>query len=216
MKILIAEDDLASRRVLQAVLKKADYEVLETQNGMEAWNVLQQDTTLQIGIFDWMMPEMDGPELIRRIRKSEKFNQMYMILLTAKGQTEDIVAGLEAGANDYLTKPFNREELMARVRVGQRVVDLQQALAQRITELQDALAQVKTLKGLIPMCASCKKIRDDQGFWQQVEAYLMSHSEAEFSHGLCPECLEKHYPEYSEIMRKKQSMKTVEEGSDKS
>jgi sigma-B regulation protein RsbU (phosphoserine phosphatase) len=203
MKILIAEDDQTSRRVLQAVLSKWDYQVVESQNGLEAWDVLQADQTMQMAIFDWMMPEMDGLELTRRIRASETLSGMYIILLTAKGRTEDIVAGLEAGANDYVAKPFNREELMARVGVGRRVAELQQALALRVGELEATLAEIKTLKGLIPMCASCKKIRDDQGFWQQVEGYLMQHSQAEFSHGLCPECMEKHYPEYFEIMRKK-------------
>jgi phosphoserine phosphatase RsbU/P len=203
MKILIAEDDQTSRRVLQAVLSKWDYQVVESQNGSEAWDVLQADRTMQMAIFDWMMPEMDGLELTRRIRASETLSGMYIILLTAKGRTEDIVAGLEAGANDYVAKPFNREELMARVGVGRRVAELQQALALRVGELEVTLAEIKTLKGLIPMCASCKKIRDDQGFWQQVEGYLMQHSQAEFSHGLCPECMEKHYPEYFEIMRKK-------------
>jgi len=203
MKILIAEDDQTSRRVLQAVLSKWDYQVVESQNGLEAWDVLQADQTMQMAIFDWMMPEMDGLELTRRIRASETLSGMYIILLTAKGRTEDIVAGLEAGANDYVAKPFNREELMARVGVGRRVAELQQALALRVGELEATLAEIKTLKGLIPMCASCKKIRDDQGFWQQVEGYLMQHSQAEFSHGLCPECMEKHYPEYFEIMKKK-------------
>jgi sigma-B regulation protein RsbU (phosphoserine phosphatase) len=206
MKILIAEDDQTSRRVLQAVLSKWDYQVVESQNGLEAWDVLQADQTMQMAIFDWMMPEMDGLELIRRIRASETLSGMYIILLTAKGRTEDIVAGLEAGANDYVAKPFKREELMARVGVGRRVAELQQALALRVGELEATLAEIKTLKGLIPMCASCKKIRDDQGFWQQVEGYLMQHSQAEFSHGLCPECMEKHYPEYFEIMRKKEEV----------
>jgi sigma-B regulation protein RsbU (phosphoserine phosphatase) len=206
MKILIAEDDQTSRRVLQLVLSKWDYQVVESENGSEAWDVLQADQTMQMAIFDWMMPEMDGLELIRRIRASETLSGMYIILLTAKGRTEDIVAGLEAGANDYVAKPFKREELMARVGVGRRVAELQQALALRVGELEATLAEIKTLKGLIPMCASCKKIRDDQGFWQQVEGYLMQHSQAEFSHGLCPECMEKHYPEYFEIMRKKEEV----------
>jgi sigma-B regulation protein RsbU (phosphoserine phosphatase) len=206
MKILIAEDDQTSQRVLQLVLSKWDYQVVESENGSEAWDVLQADQTMQMAIFDWMMPEMDGLELIRRIRASETLSGMYIILLTAKGRTEDIVAGLEAGANDYVAKPFKREELMARVGVGRRVAELQQALALRVGELEATLAEIKTLKGLIPMCASCKKIRDDQGFWQQVEGYLMQHSQAEFSHGLCPECMEKHYPEYFEIMRKKEEV----------
>jgi len=204
MRVLIAEDDLTSHKILKAVLDKWGYEVVSTCNGREAWQALQDADSPRLAILDWMMPEMDGVEIIRKIRERSELKTMYIILLTAKGQKEDIVSGLEAGANDYITKPFDRKELRARVQVGQRVIKLQGALEDRISELQDALDQIKTLKGLIPMCASCKKIRDDEGYWQQVETYIMERSGAEFSHGLCPDCLKKHYPEYYEIKAKKE------------
>jgi len=205
MRVLIAEDDLTSHKILMAVLDKWGYEVVSTHNGREAWQALQDADSPRLAILDWMMPEMDGVEIIRKIRERSELKTMYIILLTAKGRKEDIVSGLETGADDYITKPFDREELHARVQVGQRVVELQSALEDRIQELQDALEQIKTLKGLIPMCASCKKIRDDEGYWQQVETYIMERSEVEFSHGLCPDCLKKHYPEYYEIKAKKES-----------
>ena len=204
MRVLIAEDDVTSHQILMAVLNKWGYEVVSTRNGREAWQALQDAASPRLAILDWMMPEMDGVEIIRKIRERSESKTMYIILLTAKGRKEDIVSGLETGADDYITKPFDREELHARVQVGQRVVELQCALEDRIQELQDALDQIKTLKGLIPMCASCKKIRDDEGYWQQVETYIMERSEAEFSHGLCPDCLKKHYPEYYEIKAKKE------------
>lgn len=203
MKILIAEDDLTSHRVLKAVLEKWEYEVLSTYNGREAWEALQQHKNIRLAVLDWMMPEMDGVELIGKIRMAKELKSMYIILLTALEQKEDIIAGLEAGANDYITKPFHRNELRVRIKVGERVAGLQGELHQRIHELEEALDQIKTLKGLIPMCAGCKKIRDDQGYWQQVEEYILEHSEAAVSHGLCPECIAKYYPEYSEIKAKK-------------
>ncbi len=204
MRVLIAEDDLTSHKILKAVLDKWGYEVVSTRNGREAWQALQDADSPRLAILDWMMPEMDGVEIIRKIRERSESKTIYIILLTARGRKEDIVSGLEAGADDYITKPFDREELHARVHVGQRVLELQSALEDRIQELQDALDQIKTLKGLIPMCASCKKIRDDEGYWQQVETYIMERSGAEFSHGLCPDCLKKHYPEYYEIKAKKE------------
>jgi DNA-binding response OmpR family regulator len=109
------------------------------------------------------------------------------------GEKEDVVEGLEAGANDYIRKPFDRPELRARVRVGERVLELEAALAERIRALQDALAHVKTLQGLLPICMHCHRIRNDQQTWERLEKYISEHTEAEFTHGLCPECMKKHY-----------------------
>jgi len=114
----------------------------------------------------------------------------YLILLTAKGEKADIVRGLAAGANDYVIKPFDKDELRARVDVGVRVIQLQIRLAERIQELQEALAHVNQLKGIIPICAQCKRIRDDQNYWQRVEKYIAKNIDARFTHGLCPDCAE--------------------------
>jgi DNA-binding response OmpR family regulator len=114
-------------------------------------------------------------------------------MLTARGERSDLIEGLEAGADDYVNKPFDPSELQARLGVGQRVVELQQVLAERVAELQHALEHVKTLQGVLPICMMCKKIRDDGESWQRLEQYVTDHSEAQFSHSLCPECLEKHY-----------------------
>jgi len=195
MRILIAEDDLTSRSMLAAVLRKAGHEPVETVNGLEAWEALQQPDAPRLVILDWMMPEMDGLEVVRRIRAVESDRPPYILMLTTKTDKAEIVAGLDAGANDYLAKPFDAGELRARVEVGRRLVEAQDALAGKIGELQRALAEIKTLRGIVPICARCKKIRDDAGFWQQVEVYVRNHSEAEFSHGICPECMKKLYPE---------------------
>src|SRR5207253_8754553 len=141
-------------------------------------------------ILDWMMPVMDGLEVCRRIRQRQSATPTYIILLTAKGSKAEIVEGLIAGANDYVIKPFDRDELRARVHVGVTVVELQQNLAERILELEEALAQVKHLQGILPICTYCKQVRNDQNYWQQVECYISEHSEAKFSHSICPNCYE--------------------------
>jgi sigma-B regulation protein RsbU (phosphoserine phosphatase) len=202
MKVLIAEDDTVSRRLLEATLMRWGYEVVVASDGVEAWEALQGDDAPSLAILDWMMPGMDGLEVCRRIRKMPSSTPPYLILLTAKGGREDLVTGLEAGANDYVTKPFNREELRARVQVGVRMVELQQSLADRVKALEEALARVKQLQGLLPICSYCKKIRDDQNYWQQVESYIAEHSQAQFSHSICPDCYEKLVkPELDQLRR---------------
>ena len=195
MKILVAEDDTISRRMLETMLGRWGFEVVVAKNGNEAWQAVQAPDAPNLAILDWMMPEMDGIEVCRRMRQQSKCNSIYIILLTSRARKEDIVVGLEAGANDYLTKPFDHNELRARIQVGRRIVELQSALETRVRELQEALANIKTLHGLIPICSHCKKIRDDKGYWNRVEVYISQRSNAEFSHGICPTCLEKYYPE---------------------
>lgn len=131
---------------------------------------------------------MAGIEVCRKVRELELSIPIYIILLTAKSGREDIVTGLDAGADDYLTKPFNRDELRARLQVGVRSADLQKKLVAHVEELESALAQVKLLQGILPICSYCKKIRDDKNYWQQVESYVTEHSEAKFSHSICPDC----------------------------
>ena len=197
MRILIAEDDFTSRIMLAGVLRKSGYEVLETVNGAAVWDALQQPDAPRLVILDWIMPEMDGPDVVRRVRALQTDRPPHIILLTARGEKADIIAGLGAGANDYLAKPFDPGELRARVEVGQRMVEMQDALAAKIEELRQALGQIKTLRGMVPICANCKKIRDDQGYWHRLEVYVRDHTEAEFSHGICPECMKKLYPEFA-------------------
>lgn len=143
MKVLIAEDDAISRRLLEATLLKWGYQVELAQDGEEAFAALQQRDAPQLAILDWMMPGIDGVEVCRRIRRQTTETPTYIILLTAKGNKEDVVAGLESGADDYLTKPFERLELKARIEVGKRVVDLQKKLAERVRELDQTLTELK-------------------------------------------------------------------------
>jgi DNA-binding response OmpR family regulator len=188
MRILVAEDQVVSRHILVASLRRWGYDVTAVEDGTHAWEALQAEDAPQLAILDWLMPGMDGIEICRQVRKSPRARPIYVILLTARREQEDKVHGLQSGADDYVTKPFDREELRARVQVGIRVLELQGALAQRVRELEEALSRVKTLQGLLPICSYCKKIRNDRNYWQQVEGYISDHSEAQFSHGICPEC----------------------------
>lgn len=190
MRILIAEDDPVSRRILNLKLKAWGHEVVVTKDGAEAWAALQRNDAPRLAILDWMMPDTDGLEVCRRLRERQSTTPTYIILLTAKSSKEDVVTGLDAGANDYIIKPFNLHELRARIQVGATVVELQQRLAERVIELEDALAQVKRLQGIVPICSYCKQVRNDQNYWQQVDSYVSAHSEAQFSHSVCPDCYE--------------------------
>ena len=192
MNVLVAEDDATSRSILQALLKKWGYDPQIVCDGNRAWDALRCDDPPKLAILDWMMPGSDGVEVCRRLREERPHDSTYIIIVTARTHKIDIVQGLDAGANDYVCKPFDSEELHARIEVGRRVVELQSALNDRVRELQDALEHVKMLQGILPICSYCKKIRDDQNYWQQVEGYIEKHSKAEFSHSICPACFEKH------------------------
>ena len=191
MRILLADDDEVSCLALEALLTKRGYEVTAVTDGLEAWDVLQGDDPPRLAILDWMMPELDGVEICRRARANPKLKGVYLILLTSRDSHEHIVLGLQAGASDYVTKPFHNDELEARVNVGAQVIQLQTELANRVRDLETALEQVKQLQGLLPMCSYCKKIRDEENYWQRVEDYIIAHSDATCSHGICPDCWEK-------------------------
>jgi sigma-B regulation protein RsbU (phosphoserine phosphatase) len=197
MKILIAEDEKTSRKILEKTLTKAGHDVVVVEDGLKALASIQKEVPDML-ITDWMMPDLDGLELCCRVRALDLSSYVYIILWTALTQKENIIQGLDAGADDYITKPFDRTELLARVRAGERVIQLEKSLRQKNEELSEALAQVKQLKGLLPICMFCKKIRNDEDYWQQVEEYLVEHTEADFSHSICPDCMEKHYPEYAQ------------------
>jgi CheY-like chemotaxis protein len=185
---LVADDDRVTAEILSRTLKRWEFDVAVVSNGAEAWDHLRAATVPTLAILDWMMPEMDGPEVCRRVRAELPLANMYLMLLTARETRGDLVTGLNAGADDYVTKPFDPEELRARVQVGVRILTLQKNLAERVEELQAALSNVKQLRGLLPICSYCKRIRGDDQYWQQLEGYIAEHSDAQFSHGICPTC----------------------------
>jgi two-component system, OmpR family, response regulator VanR len=265
--VLIVEDSPTQALYLQQVLENVGYTVAVTRNGAEALHYLDSNQPTLV-ISDIVMPEIDGYELCRRIKRDERFAQIPVMLITFLSDPVDILRGLECGADNFITKPYVEKVLISRIQyllinqdlrrraasgvgielyfAGQKhfltaermqIIDLlissyetavmsqnqleetcrelrrvndrlsaeieHRKLAETeqsrlISELQDALAQVKKLSGMLPICMACKKIRDDRGYWQQIEAYIRDRSEAQFSHGICPECARKLYPEIAD------------------
>ena len=178
MKILIAEDDLVSAKILQFTLESGGHEVVACNSGVSAWECFDNEPT-RVVISDWMMPRLDGLELCARIRARPKTDYTYFILLTAiHTGRENLRKAMNAGVDDFLTKPLDREAIMMRLRVAERIVEFTH--------------QIRQLKELIPICMYCKKIRDDSNYWQAVESYIAHHTGSSFSHGICPDCFEKH------------------------
>jgi CheY-like chemotaxis protein len=189
MRALIADDDRIGTAILSRALANWNFEVAVAHDGEAAWDLVRGQAP-QLAIIDWMMPTLDGLELCRRIRLDPVRAHMYLILLTSRDSRADVVAGLNAGADDYLVKPFDPDELRARLQVGVRVLRLQERLADRVAELETAVSTVKRLQGLIPICSYCKRIRSEGNDWEQLESYISEHSDAQFSHGICPPCLD--------------------------
>lgn len=176
--ILIVDDNTQNIQVLAKILEEAGYDLAVAMNGEEALEFLDRESPDMI-LLDVMMPGMDGFEVCRRIKRQEHCADIPVIFLTARGETDDIVKGFDAGGVDYVIKPFNNRELLARVKTH--------------VELLRSRREISELQGIIPICSSCKKVRDDEGFWQLVEQYVETRSDATFSHSLCPNCADKLY-----------------------
>ncbi len=195
MKILIAEDDYTTRLMLQVILEKWQYKLLVAENGQEAVMHLGDKDLPNIAILDWEMPVLNGLEVCQKIKSLERNTPIYTIMLTGRTSSQDIVHGLEAGADDYITKPFDENELRARIRVAERMVCIQESLSETVTELSAALEHVDTLQGILPICMHCHGIRSDDEAWHKLEKYIETHTMAKFSHLICPDCMKKHHPQ---------------------
>ena len=191
MKVLIADDDAITRRLLESALSKSGYEVVAVGGGEQAWRILSEQDAPTIAVLDWMMPGMTGVEVCERVRAASLPVSPYLIVLTSRGDTGDVVKALQAGADDYITKPFEVDELRARLSVGVRILTLQQQLNDRVRALEEALAHVQQLQGLIPICAWCRQVRSDGNYWEQVEGYLSKRTGLQFTHAICPPCRQK-------------------------
>ena len=191
MRVLIADDDCVATAILKRTLEGWGQEVVVANDGSQAWASLERDREISLAILDWMMPGLEGPELCRRIRLDPARAHLYVLLLTMRESHADLVAGLDAGADDYLIKPLNLEEFRVRFKAGLRVVTLQERLSDRVKELEEAAANIKQLHTLLPICSYCKHVRTDQNYWEQVEDYVTEHSGLQFSHGICPPCYDK-------------------------
>ena len=207
MAILIVDDSTDHYALLRSILTKAGHhQILGAESAQAAFSMLNVDgiqsaTDIDLILMDVLMPEIDGVQACRRIKQQTHLRDIPIIMVTAKNDLENLHEAFAAGAMDYINKPVKSVELLARVASAitlKKEMDCRKLreseLRRTNEELQQALREVKVLRGLIPICASCKKIRNDGGFWQQIEEYIGEHSEAEFSHGICQPCLKKLYP----------------------
>src|SRR5437763_2941646 len=175
--VLVVDDDAVSSAQLCALAKAAGYAPTAAANGREAWEMLQL-SRLQVVISDWYMPEMDGLELCGHVRARRKQPYIYFILVTSRGGKQQYLAGMEAGADDFIAKPVDPDELRARLTVAERILGLRKELAQ--------------LEVLLPICSYCKRIRNDKEEWEPLERYIETHFERLVTHSICPDCYVKH------------------------
>lgn len=187
MEILVVEKDPSSSALLKFTLESLGHEVIEASSCAQAWDCfLHGEVSLVIS--DWLRPGLDGLELCRRVRRARRPRYTYFILLTTMGGKDSYLQGMKAGADDFITKPFDPDQLGARLVVAERILSLQ--------------ADVKRLEGLLPICSYCRKIRDDQNDWSTLEAYVSARTDAAFTHSICPDCYESTVrPELEEMQR---------------
>jgi len=211
MEILIADDDSTSQNLLKGILEKGGYDKIQlTSSGEEALDLIGK-TPPDLILLDIFMPGIKGYEVCRRVRTCESTTHIPILMVTggAVEADESIAKSFQAGATDFITKPISAIELLSRVKASltikqnhERLIDelksrlkAEKEKEKLIIDLQQTLAQVKQLSGLLPICSYCKHIRDDKGYWNQIEKYLRNHSDADFSHSICPECAKKHHPD---------------------
>jgi CheY-like chemotaxis protein len=207
--ILVIDDTPANLRLLFQMLSEHGYRVRLTTSGKQAIEAARAAVPDLI-LLDIMMPEMDGYEVCGRLKTDERTRDVPVIFISALDETLDQVAAFSIGGVDYIPKPFQVEEVLARVKTHLTLRGLQKTLEQKNeqlqiknSELEAALAKVKLLAGMLPICANCKKVRDDEGYWQSVEVYIRDHSEAEFSHSICPDCMQTLYPDLSQKLEQR-------------
>lgn len=185
-RILIVDDQPENIRMLMEVLKD-EYATIPATNGEAALKKALGEPPPDIILLDILMPGIDGYEVCCRLKNQAQTRDIPVIFITAISEVMDAARAFEVGAVDYVTKPFNPVTIRARIQTHVQ-------LSRTMKALQDALAKVKLLSGLLPICSHCKKVRDDKGYWNQIESYIDEHSEARFSHGICPDCVKELYP----------------------
>ncbi len=190
-RVLVAEDDEKTRAALVILLQRHGFDVTVANDGQAALEVLVGENPPHIALLDWEMPHLDGLHVCRAVRTLPKsyYRYTYVVMVTARDQTNDVLAAFAAGVDDFLSKPVDAAQLLARLRCGERVVNLEERCQQRIADLEKALDEVRQLKRLLPICMYCKKVRDDGDYWQEIDAYIHAQTGTDFSHGICPTCM---------------------------
>ena len=196
IKILVVDDDPDILFATSRVVKKGGYQTFTADSGktaMEAVRTIIPDLILM----DVVMPDAEGPELCRQIKDDPNLKGIYVLLTSGtRVESEQQADGLDSGADGYIARPLSNRELLSRVDSMVRIWRAERERDQLIIELKKAISEIKQLSGFLPICSHCKKIRDDKGYWSQIESYIRDHSDAEFSHSICPDCAKKHYPEF--------------------
>jgi len=195
--ILIVDDEPLNITIAGKVLEKKGYRIISASNGFEALALAEVELPDLI-LLDIMMPEMDGFEVCEKLAEIDAAKDIPVIFLTAVSDRESLIRAFRKGGRDYVRKPFYADELLARVQTHVNLKKAYEKQSKLINDLSKALEEIKQLSGLLPICSHCKKIRDDKGYWQVVERYISEHSEAQFSHSICPDCMRKHYPKIAD------------------
>lgn len=196
--VLVAADDPIIRKALESYLGSWECETVIVFDDKELLHRLQLEDHPCLLIIDGAIEGMDTEALCRRIRLSSHAVRPYIILISHGGAGERSVFDPDSGPDDLLNNPFTKSEFHARVSAGMRIIHLQTALSSLVLDLRQATTRIQKLNGLLPICSHCKKIRDDQGYWNEVEKYISDHSDAEFSHAICPGCLHQYYPDVND------------------
>ena len=187
INVLVVDDDPVASHHLSSLTEAAGYAVTTAGNGREAWELLQR-THHRIVISDWYMPELDGIELCQRVRAHRNEPYVYFILVTSRGGKQQYLTGMKAGADDFIAKPVDSDELQARLGVAERILGLRQEL--------------EHLEVLLPICSYCKRIRNDQDEWEGLEEYVEHRFETLFTHSICPDCYRTHVQPMLDRQRK--------------
>lgn len=196
-RILIVDDVPANIQLIANMLSKEAFQISAALSGAQALGMVER-VQPDLVLLDVTMPVMDGFETCRQLKALPATAEVPVIFLTGRAAEEDVLRGFEAGGVDYVSKPFSHPELMARVQTHLRLRRLVEVERRQRLELQASMAQIKQLSGLLPICARCKSVRDDQGYWSRLEQYLCDHADVAFTHGICPNCARELYPEMFE------------------
>jgi len=196
LKALVVDDDPAIRSATVRIAATAGFTVLEAGTGEDGLAVVSSASP-DLVLLDVVLPGMDGYEVCRRLKSSQQDPVPYVVMVSGGRTTSDEQSrGLERGADGYIARPLSNRELKARIEAWGRIIRAERERDRLIEDLKVALAKIESLQGLLPICSSCKRIRNDEGAWTQVELYVQRRSRATFTHGICPECHDELYPDF--------------------